>query len=87
LFLLEDVDAIGRKHAITKKANKDDNSNNDNNNTEISLVGILNALDWLHYPEHYIVNITTNYKDKLDPVLIGPGQIDYSVEFTAATEY
>uniref|UniRef100_A0A915DB05 Mitochondrial chaperone BCS1 n=1 Tax=Ditylenchus dipsaci TaxID=166011 RepID=A0A915DB05_9BILA len=45
--------------------------------TNVTLSGILNALDGVMSSEKRIVFMTTNYKNKLDSALIRPGRIDF----------
>jgi hypothetical protein len=82
ILLLEDVDAIGRNRAITLK----DNGRDEVEKGGVSLSGLLNALDGMYSPEGYMLIMTTNHKDKLDPALIQPGRVDRAVEFTAASQ-
>jgi len=73
ILILEDIDALF-------KARKQ----NDEYKNSISFSGLLNALDGISHKEGLITIMTTNYKMNLDPALIRPGRIDFSVNFTYA---
>ena len=55
--------------------------------TNISFSGMLNILDGIGRKHKLVIFLTTNHKDKLDPVMIRPGRIDYEVNFTYSTKY
>jgi mitochondrial chaperone BCS1 len=92
ILLLEDVDAIGKRRVVTT-ASEDNGSDADDPERKgveikgVSLAGLLNSIDGVYGPEGYILIMTTNHLDKLDPALIGPGRIDFKIEFKAATKY
>lgn len=46
--------------------------------------GFLNATDGVCGPTGHILIITTNFPEKIDPVLVRPGRIDMKVEFGRA---
>lgn len=48
----------------------------------VTLAGLLNALDGVSTPHGLITFITTNHKETLDPALIRPGRIDYTLKLT-----
>ena len=60
------------------------NESVDNN---LSFSGVLNALDGAASREGWLIFMTTNHKEKLDPALIRPGRADYHLEFTYADAY
>lgn len=51
----------------------------------ITFSDLLNALDGVATPDGRIVFMTTNHLHRLDPALIRPGRVDYTVEFSCAT--
>ena len=51
----------------------------------LSLSGLLNAIDGVAAAEERIIFMTTNYHKKLDPALIRPGRMDFSLELSHAT--
>jgi chaperone BCS1 len=53
--------------------------------TGVTMSGLLNILDGVIAQEGRIVMMTTNHIEKLDPALIRPGRIDYSVKIDNAT--
>lgn len=53
--------------------------------SEISLSGLLNAIDGIASHEGHLLFLTTNHRDRLDPALIRPGRVDKEVEFRSAT--
>lgn len=51
----------------------------------VSLSGLLNAIDGIASHEGHLLFLTTNHRDRLDPALIRPGRVDMEVEFRSAT--
>lgn len=47
---------------------------------KITFAGLLNAIDGVVQKEDFILIITTNHPEKLDPALIRPGRIDVQIE-------
>lgn len=45
--------------------------------SNVTFSGLLNAIDGVASEEDYIIFMTTNHIDKLDPALIRPGRIDF----------
>jgi len=70
LLLLEDIDAafISRETGITGTAH--------GGLSQVTLTGLLNALDGVVASEARLTFLTTNYPDRLDPALIRPGRVD-----------
>lgn len=66
IILLEDVDCLfdGRENAKSK----------------VTLSGLLNALDGVASTEGYLLFMTTNHPEKLDPALTRPGRVDVQIE-------
>lgn len=59
-----------------------------NKNTEdkLTLSDLLNIIDGVIETPNRIIIMTSNHYDKLDPALIRPGRIDYSLKLGCATE-
>lgn len=55
------------------------------NSTNVTVSGLLNALDGITSCNGQLFILTTNHRDELDPVLIRHGRIDLEVKFTYAT--
>jgi len=70
LLLLEDIDAafISRETGITGTAH--------GGLSQVTLTGLINALDGIVASEARLTFLTTNYPDRLDPALIRPGRVD-----------
>lgn len=75
ILLLEDIDIFSKS---MKREQAD---------TGPTLAGLLNALDGVSTPHGLITFITTNKKNSLDPTLIRPGRVDYSIELNAPDLY
>jgi hypothetical protein len=71
MLLLEDVDVF---HAATSR---DDDS-------EVTLSGLLNALDGIATPHGLVTVMTTNAPEALDPAVIRPGRVDLTETFGLA---
>ncbi|XP_055348721.1 mitochondrial chaperone BCS1-like [Paramacrobiotus metropolitanus] len=56
-------------------------------NHNLTLSGLLNAVDGVGSAEGRIIFMTTNYVERLDAALIRPGRIDYRQLFDYATKY
>ena len=52
----------------------------------VTLAGLLNAIDGVASPQGYVLMMTTNYKDALDPALVRAGRVDMKIEFDRATQ-
>jgi ATP-dependent 26S proteasome regulatory subunit len=89
---LTDIIANRSKNELNKptKPNKNDNDKNNKNNNEITLINkddndkltlshILNTIDGCYERNGNILIITTNHPEKIDPALIRPGRIDWSL--------
>lgn len=53
---------------------------------EVTLSGLLNALDGVAAQHGRIVVMTSNHPEKLDPALVRPGRIDVKVELDHADD-
>lgn len=101
ILLLEDIDAASNA-VKSRENNEDEGENiedlkspkkksNNNNNSsdsksDVTLSGLLNALDGVVSPEGLVVFMTTNHPEKLDKALVREGRVDYKVEFELADE-
>lgn len=79
ILLLEDVDVFD----VAQQRNNDD----DDDSSEVSLSGLLNALDGVATPHGLITIMTTNNKDALDDALIRAGRVDRTEFIDYADEY
>ena len=91
IILFEDIDCLFRERKTeTVSVEKIDDKNappiKQNTESEVTLSGLLNALDGFFAPEGTFVFMTTNHKEKLDEALIRPGRVDYDVYFGLPTE-
>lgn len=94
LVLLEDIDSAGLK----REEEFEDISDLDDWNYQprrpravhrpvnITLSGVLNAIDGIAAPEGHILVMTTNAPEKLDKALIRPGRIDVKIKFQNASQ-
>lgn len=82
LIVIEDIDCAGN----VKDRESEDDPSNKGSNLGPSLSEILNAIDGLTTGEDIIFVFTTNHIDKLDPALIRPGRVDYSVQLTEMSQ-
>ena len=53
--------------------------------SQVTLGCLLNAIDGVASPQGYVLMMTTNHKDSLDPALVRAGRVDMSIEFDLAT--
>ncbi|KXS18997.1 P-loop containing nucleoside triphosphate hydrolase protein [Gonapodya prolifera JEL478] len=65
-LLLEDVDAL----FVDRRESK----------TKVDFSTLINALDGIATKKGFVVFMTTNHLDKLDPALIRPGRVDFCME-------
>jgi chaperone BCS1 len=66
--------------AAPKKKKKSSDSKNKTDPDALNLAGLLNVLDGVVDSPGRIVVLTTNHPEKLDPALIRPGRINFTVE-------
>ncbi|KFA80528.1 hypothetical protein S40288_10034 [Stachybotrys chartarum IBT 40288] len=89
IVLLEDIDAAGlNRDAHTAHGSTDGSDGYDgdgNRRKNISLSGLLNAIDGVASHEGRILIITTNRPESLDDALVRPGRVDLRVAFTHST--
>ncbi|KAK6538030.1 hypothetical protein TWF694_010923 [Orbilia ellipsospora] len=84
ILLIEDIDTV----AISKKRDSEGcqrNNNNNPQNNNISLSGLLNAIDGIISHEGRILVMTTNHPEHLDPALTRHGRVDLKIYFGLAT--
>jgi chaperone BCS1 len=89
IVLLEDVDAAGLKRSNDPKFTKqkpesvvEKKEKTLNPSIQISLSGLLNAIDGVSSSEGRILVMTTNKPKDLDQALIRPGRVDMHVPFS-----
>merc|ERR1712012_722116 len=86
VLLIEDVD---RDNIITHADSQQKKSVDDRDAVkvpEITLAGLLNALDGPTASTGRLLFMTTNNKHLLDEALIRPGRIDYDLQFSHVSE-
>lgn len=78
ILLFEDIDAVfvATTEDEGKKKKGNVKSMRKSKFGGVTFSGLLNAIDGVASEEDYIVFMTTNHVDKLDPALIRPGRID-----------
>jgi chaperone BCS1 len=81
LLLIEDIDTV----SATGDRDKKDEDGKIIAIEQLTLGGILNAIDGVVGSDGRIVVVTTNKLDKLDPALLRPGRIDLSLELSYLT--
>ena len=72
ILLLEDIDAA----FVSRDSNTVPLSSAHAGQSQVTLTGLLNALDGVLASEARLTFLTTNYPDRLDPALIRPGRVD-----------
>ena len=88
-MLLEDLDAAFTQSTMReqKEKEKDEDEEEDDSNGNVSLAGLLNALDGVGASEGRLLFATTNHIERLDPALKRPGRMDVQVHFGWATRW
>ena len=81
--IIEDIDAVFDQQ--TKRDFADEEEGEDPSKAKSSLSDLLNSLDGLTSKENYILIMTTNHIEKLDPALIRPGRVDRIFHFGKLT--
>lgn len=77
VIAIEDIDACGISVKRTDKNKEGDK--------ELTIAGILNAIDGVSSSEDHILIVTTNFPDRLDEALTRSGRIDVKLELGNAT--
>ncbi|KPI41904.1 putative mitochondrial chaperone bcs1 [Cyphellophora attinorum] len=91
VILLEDVDAagIGRETTATEMRSKQITVENQNavktKTSQVTLTGLLNAIDGATAPEGHILIMSSNCPADLDKALTRPGRVDVWMEFKNAS--
>lgn len=92
LILLEDVDCAGiekrgktRTKRLPKRKKKSQINGEDTEGSNVTLSGLLNAIDGAGAPEGHVLIMSSNNPDVLDPALVRAGRVDVWVEFRNAT--
>ncbi|KAM0344123.1 hypothetical protein ACHAPU_007844 [Fusarium lateritium] len=83
LVLLEDIDAAGITDKRKTKTEK--NGPPKPQREPISLSGLLNVIDGVGAQEGRVLVMTSNHVENIDPALLRPGRVDFSVEFGLAS--
>lgn len=91
LLLLEDVDCcgIGRRARVSSRSKTKPRYDSEGNEikeekSNVSLSGLLNAIDGAGAPEGHILIMTTNDPDSLDAALVRAGRVDTRVPFNVS---
>ncbi|KAF5697120.1 BCS1-like protein [Fusarium globosum] len=86
MVLLEDIDATGlaqRRGADT--ATMGSQGRKKKSAERLSLSGLLNIIDGAAAQEGRVLVMTSNHTENIDPALIRPGRIDFTINFQLAT--
>ncbi|KAJ4269884.1 hypothetical protein NW762_001553 [Fusarium torreyae] len=86
LVLLEDIDATGlaqRRGAKTASMGLRGRKKRDQEG--LSLSGLLNIIDGVAAQEGRVLVMTSNHTENIDPALLRPGRIDFTINFQLAT--
>ncbi len=81
ILLIEDLDSVFKGREDVNKKGKD----SDEERNGITFNGLLNAIDGITSQEGVILFITTNMRNRIDPLLLRPGRIDLGIEISDAT--
>ncbi|EDN11144.1 predicted protein [Histoplasma mississippiense (nom. inval.)] len=82
VLLIEDIDSAGINREKMRAIQED----GARQNNQVSLSGLLNAIDGVSSSDGRILVMTTNCRDQLDAALIRPGRVDREVKFTLAAK-
>ncbi|RGP73854.1 bcs1 precursor [Fusarium sporotrichioides] len=95
LVLLEDIDAAGITETRAKKQKSKAESARKSkrlgfsfplaSREPITLSGLLNVLDGVSAQEGRVLVMTSNHTENIDPALLRPGRVDYTIEFGLAS--
>ncbi|KAF1809588.1 mitochondrial chaperone BCS1 [Eremomyces bilateralis CBS 781.70] len=86
VILLEDVDVASQSRSQDKETEHPNpmSSLSEKQGKEVTLSGLLNALDGVGSQEGRVLIMTTNYIERLDDALIRPGRVDWKIQFRLA---
>ncbi|CAO3600183.1 unnamed protein product [Absidia cylindrospora] len=79
ILLIEDIDHCSGFKTKGKKESSDGGSNN-SGQPQLSMTGILNALDGVTAQEGSMIFMSCNNMDDIEPALLRPGRIDIKME-------
>jgi mitochondrial chaperone BCS1 len=85
IILLEDIDITSQRRIQDKEVDYL-NSFSEKQRKEVTLSGLLNALNRVESQEDRLLIMTTNYIEQLDDILIRPGRVDRKIEFRLANK-
>ncbi|KAL4728327.1 hypothetical protein ACLX1H_005070 [Fusarium chlamydosporum] len=95
LVLLEDIDAAGVAAKREKEKTEDEPTQRHGRNgissfpmmqrEPITLSGLLNVLDGVSAQEGRVLVMTSNHTENIDPALLRPGRVDFTIEFGLAS--
>jgi len=80
IIVIEDIDA-----AMASRDEDGESVTNGKHNRNLTLSGLLNALDGIASQEGRLIFMTTNKKQHLDPALLRPGRVDRKAYFGLAS--
>ncbi|ENH63896.1 Putative mitochondrial chaperone BCS1-B [Fusarium oxysporum f. sp. cubense race 1] len=83
--MLEDIDAAGLTNKRKKQETQANNGPPKPVREPISLSGLLNVIDGVGAQEGRVLVMTSNHTENIDPALLRPGRVDFSVEFGLAS--
>jgi chaperone BCS1 len=90
VILFEDIDCMksgdARKNQDAQQTKSPNNSSEKKDGVNVTLSGLLNALDGFSAPDNVLFVMTSNQIEALDPALLRPGRIDYRLYLGPATE-
>ena len=88
LYVIEEFDCVidsFKKRELTNNIQPQNNQLQNNNvDSPLTLDNLLAIIDGTCEPSDYIICITTNFINKIDPALIRPGRFDIRLEFKYA---
>ncbi|KAK6357376.1 hypothetical protein TWF718_001689 [Orbilia javanica] len=82
IVLLEDIDTVD----ISRRRDGSTSGDKGEQKTQMTLSGLLNAIDGVASHEGRILIMTTNHPEVLDPALVRKGRVDLEVPFGLATK-
>jgi chaperone BCS1 len=90
LVLLEDIDATNLTHkreVISVESKTPAGPKRVREREPVSLSGLLNVIDGVGAQEGRVLVMTSNHTENIDPALLRPGRVDFSVKFGLATSH
>ena len=92
IILVEDIDSAGLDRRAKAKGQAPMPASSSlvhpevkEEKSQVTLSGLLNAIDGVAAPEGHILILTTNHPELLDPALVRSGRISVKIEFTSVT--